>query len=116
MRKKLKRCNNIEIRRSDKHGYGVFANSNIKSDTILEECRLLFLPYRPKIETLDRYAFPWDPDNPMKADALPTGYGCLYNSSNGSTESVRVEVDEKEDIAIYIASRNIGKMINITLH
>ena len=115
MRNTLIKNENIEIRRSDKNGYGVFAKEDIKEGTILEECRLLFLPPEIRIESIDRYIFPWDPDDPMKAYALPTGFGCLYNSSNGSAESVRTVVDEDDHICVYIANQNIEKDEELTM-
>ena len=109
MRKSLIRSDKIEIRLAQKSGYGVFSKEDIEKGTILEECRLIFIPFDHKIETLDRYLWHWDSNDPMKYCALPIGYGSLYNSSEGKEPSVRVEADEDDLILIFIANKSIKK-------
>ena len=115
MRKRLIRNESIEVRRSKKNGYGVFAKDDIGEGEILEECRLIFIPLNYKVETLDRYLWGWDPDDPMRSMALPIGYGSLYNSSNGKTPSVCISADEEDQIIIFIANKNIKKNEELTM-
>jgi len=115
MRKRLIRNDSIEIRRSKKNGYGVFAKDDIQEGAILEECRLIFVPLNCKVETLDRYLWEWDTGDPMRSSALPIGYGSLYNSSNGKPPSVCCDSDIEDQIIIFIANKNIKKDEELTM-
>ena len=115
MRKRLIRSGKIEIRLSQISGYGVFAKEDIKEGTILEECRLIFIPFDHKVETLGRYLWHWDSNDPMRYCALPIGYGSLYNSSEDEEPSVRVEADEEEQILVYIANKSLKKNEELTM-
>tara|TARA_R110000824_G_scaffold30313_1_gene99923 strand:- start:76 stop:471 length:396 start_codon:yes stop_codon:yes gene_type:complete len=109
MKSHLIKNESIEIRDTKSHGYGVFAKNEIKKGEMLEECRLIFIPYGHGVEPLTRYLYPWDPDDPMRYYALPIGYGSLYNSSGDDPPSVDIEVDEKNQIIQYIANKDIKR-------
>ena len=112
MKKKLIRNVDIEVRESA-HGYGVFAKKSLKKGTILEECRLIFVPFKHKVETLHRYLYEWNTKDPMRHYALPIGYGSLYNSSEMA--SVVAKGDIKNRLFKYITTTDVKKDEELTM-
>ena len=80
----------IKVRRSTKHGYGVFTDVDIIADTIIEECMVPMQVIELGIEIMDgkefatnnntlnkyRYRGPGD-----RYYIVPTGYAMIYNHS-----------------------------------
>jgi len=81
--------NKIEVRKSNIHGYGVFATDFIKKGEILEECHLIVISHMwIGGYSEDSYVFGYpkgrlDPieksESPLMV--LPTGFGAIYNTS-----------------------------------
>ena len=76
----------IEVRKTQKKGNGVFANRDFKEGEIIEICPTIIfskLEAENHLENtkLKDYWFYWaDDDN--EAGAIPLGYGVLYNHSS----------------------------------
>lgn len=64
----------IAVKRSKTHGYGVFAEKNIKKGTIMEQC--YFILTKGGDRTLEDYYF-----DAKGKYAVFTGYGSIYNHS-----------------------------------
>jgi SET domain-containing protein len=72
----------IEIRRSNKHGRGVFARQFIPRGTVIEKVPVLVFPEKDlwsgdRVTGLYHYAFEWS----RGKVALALGYGSIYNHS-----------------------------------
>lgn len=65
---------NIAVGTSPIHGYGVFAQQDISSGSIIEESPVMLLPKVDENHPLKDYVFNWGYHS-----ALPLGYICLYN-------------------------------------
>lgn len=65
----------IFVKKSTIHGYGVFANEEIKEGAIIEECYVLTTELT--VLSLTNYLF----SNHEGVSALPLGFGCIYNHS-----------------------------------
>jgi SET domain-containing protein len=92
--------NNLLVKKSPIHGYGVFAQKNIKKGELVEDCCCLV--FDGKGEVLIDYAFAIG----RKAMVL-TGFGCLYNHADDY--NVGHELDEKNLIVRFKARRAIKK-------
>ena len=101
--------NKIEVRKSNKHGYGVFAKDFIKKGEILEECHVIPFPnyYVNEIPSLKRNAFIFPRQENYKEMVLPLGYGCIYNSS--PFPNADWETDEKRRLIIMKNIKDIEK-------
>jgi len=66
--------NKIYVKKSRKHGFGVFAGKKIKAGELIEEC--YFVTSRGGDKTLEDYYF-----DAKGKDAIMFGYGCIYNHS-----------------------------------
>jgi len=69
----------IEVKKSNIHGLGVFANNEIKYGEIIERCHYSILEKNTIDKVLWRYAFPY-PKNGDKTSVV-WGYGSIYNHS-----------------------------------
>jgi hypothetical protein len=72
----------IEVRRSNKHGRGVFARQFISRGTIIEKVPVIVFPEKDlwsegRVTRLYHYAFEWS----RGKVALALGYGSIYNHS-----------------------------------
>jgi len=94
---KLKR-RAIAVRPSTIHGYGVFAERRIPKGAVIEECPVLLQAYK-HFELVDYY-FAW-----QKQQALPLGYGLVYNHS--ARPNAATTIDTKRNLLIITADRNI---------
>ena len=112
-KEKLYKNEKIEVRKSEIHGYGVFAVSDIKKGEILEECSYLRF-----IEGIDvnflSYAFSWPKrdrhniNEEVKGAVLPFGYACIYNSSKDyETNNADWETNEETNLFVFKAVKDI---------
>ena len=90
----------LRVKKSPLHGYGVFAEEEIKPDQIIEECYIL------KSENGDPnlWDYYFDIDNKY---GLLLGYGCIYNHSD-QPNAIRT-YDEKNQLYVFTADRLIRK-------
>ena len=100
--------NNITVKKSNIHGYGVFAEKNIKKGEILEECHLVDvnLPRHPYV-----FVYPKQTNiNTMNKVNLvfPSGCGLLYNSSKNAFTSNATWVT-KDEMITFVSIRDIKK-------
>lgn len=84
---KLYYNNKIEVRKSNIHGWGVFAKENIKNNEMLEQCHWVKLN-PTKQEVLNDYMYCWPKHKRddlkrkgVKFMTIPFGNACVYNSS-----------------------------------
>lgn len=71
-------CANLQVRKSSIHGYGVFAQEDIPSGAIIEECHHLYLESSGDEESVFiDYQFTL-----FKGGSLLLGYGSIYNHSS----------------------------------
>lgn len=99
MKKKLLR-RKIIIKKSKKHGYGVFADEGIKKGNIIEECYIILT--NGKDRKLDDYYFDVD-----RKYALLTGYGIIYNHADDP--NAECVIDAKNRLATFVALKKITK-------
>ena len=94
--------NNLCVKKSPIHGYGVFAGQDFEKDDIIEECYTIFSK-NPDI-CLKNYCFGFGKSD---LSALPTGFGVIYNHS--SKPNAGYTYDEQYDITIFKAYSPIKK-------
>lgn len=104
--KKILFRNNIIVKKSSIHGYGVFAGKTIKKGEIIEECYVLIT--RGKDPALEDYNF--DANGKY---ALLTGYGIIYN--HAENENADYYIYPKRKLAVIKANRTIKKGEEITV-
>ena len=126
--RKVKMKENIYVKTSSTHGFGVFAKRNINKGEILEECPVIFLADREKYQHDDqiiRYAFRQAGCGCEECVThgsrmfLLTGYGSLYNHSekpnaflegSNTNDLEKTEVSETANrLQFIIASEDIEK-------
>lgn len=90
----------IYIKKSSKHGYGVFAGQNFKKGDLIEEC--YFIVSRGGDKGLEDYYF----DIKGKY-GLFFGYGCIYN--HDEDPNADYFINRKSKIAKIKAYRRIKK-------
>lgn len=98
----------IEVRKSNIHGWGVFAKNNIQPGETLEEVPFLIIPmskYESSSIFID-YRFNY-PRNESKYQVMPFGYAGLYNHSE--SPNAMWETDENNEIFIFKSIRQINK-------
>ena len=101
----------IEVRKSPLHGFGVFANADIKKGEILEECsyvRLYGMEENVVDVSLESYYYGW-PKNPnSKYTTIVFGYGSIYNCAKSEKKRlVDYNCDEEKDVYVFKAIKNI---------
>lgn len=104
--KKTLFVNDIIVKKSRVHGYGVFAAKAIKKGEIIEECYVLIT--RGKDRALEDYYF-----DAKGKYALLTGFGIIYNHSED--ENATYYIYPKRKLAVIKATRNIKKGEEITV-
>jgi SET domain-containing protein len=111
MKDKLFVNNKLEKRKTPiTNGYGIFANAKIKKGEMLEECH--FIPFNSQTaKGLENYCFrfPKDGDEPYICDAMPLGYGCIYNHANDEDQNADWDTDAENSLFIFEAIKDIQK-------
>tara|TARA_Y100001937_G_scaffold128103_1_gene202503 strand:- start:584 stop:1654 length:1071 start_codon:yes stop_codon:yes gene_type:complete len=110
MKEKLLKNKKIEVKQSNIHGYGVFANEDIKSGEILEECN--YTNVLGAENNLHNYAYHWPSAIQCafveEKTTMPFGYACIYNSSNSKEDAnADWECDIENDIYVFKAKKDI---------
>ena len=100
---------NVTREKSDIHGWGLFADVFICSNTMIEKCTYISIneaEYNPRI--LNRYSF----INPKgKGVVYPIGYACLLNSAFPAN----CRVDTDDNFLIITAIKDIEAGEELTL-
>lgn len=99
MKKELRR-NQLVVKKSPTHGYGVFAGKTIRKGELIEECYIILT--RGKDRALEDYYF-----DAKGKDALLTGFGIIYNHSDDDNADYKLDV--KRRLATFVAMRTIKK-------
>ena len=120
MKDVLIRNRDVEVRKSPKHGYGVFATKNLQAGDIIDECRFIYIPYGDRMESLGRYLYKveWDAGehiDPNTYWGLPIGWGSQFNSSANGDANIAHTWDKENYIMIYTAGRDINKNEELTM-
>jgi SET domain-containing protein len=107
MNKKLLKAK-IDVKRSPKHGYGVFAAETIKKGRIIEQCVLIISKGRER--ALEDYYFQVKKGKYV----ILTGCGIIYNHAD--KPNADYHFDLKRRIATFKATQTIrkGEEINIS--
>jgi uncharacterized protein len=101
MKPQLSHCK-LLVKKSPIHGYGVFADQEIQSDEMIEECHVLPIPVNNKQcnPNLNNYTF----TSPL-GDLLSLGFGSTYNHSD--QPNARFDTDEEHSLLIFYATKRI---------
>lgn len=98
----------IQLRKSDIHGWGVFAKEDIEANEVLEEIPYLILPINKGESSsllIDyRYNFPI---GDWKYQVMPMGFAAYYNHSD--SPNAGWYTDEENDIFIFVSTKLIKK-------
>lgn len=92
--------NNLIVKRSPMHGYGVFAGKDLRKGEIIEECYIIIT--KGKDKALEDYYF-----NANGKDAILTGYGIIYNHCDD--DNAEYTLNMKRRLATFKAIRPIKK-------
>ena len=92
---------NIQVKKSEIHGKGVFAVNDIKKNKIIEICNILEVKRRKVKGIFKDYVFRKN----RKKSFLALGYGSLYNHSNDNNAIVEYE----NDLLYILAVKDIKK-------
>jgi uncharacterized protein len=96
---------NVYVKRSAVHGWGVFAAKDIRKGGIIEECP--FIKTASEEENpiqIQHYLFSGETDNDC---IIILGYGCIYNHS--SRPNADYYTDEEMNIIFFEARKMIKK-------
>ena len=100
----------LEVKKSNIHGYGVFANENINKGEVLEECHFMSIPYTTvfdkKYNQILDYGFKYPIEDPSEL-AWPLGNGCIYNSSKNNNADWNLDLERR--LFIFRAIKDIKK-------
>jgi SET domain-containing protein len=108
MKKVLQHSSDIEVRKSDVHGYGVFAKNDIRTGQILEECHLLLWDKSlGHGDYMRSYRFSFPRYAKEHENCLPLGFGCIYNCSENP--NIEWKCDEENKLIIFYTIKNIKK-------
>lgn len=92
--------NKIAVKKSKRHGFGIFAEKSIKKGEKIEEC--YFILSRGKDRDLENFYFVAG-----RKYAVVLGYGSIYNHSDEPNADYTLNVSKR--IATIKASKNIKK-------
>lgn len=92
--------NNLIVKKSPMHGYGVFAGKSIRKGEIIEECYIIIT--KGKDKALEDYYF-----DAKGKDALLTGYGIIYNHCDD--DNAEYTLNLKRRLATFKAIKPIKK-------
>ncbi|OGT56655.1 MAG: hypothetical protein A3F43_04940 [Gammaproteobacteria bacterium RIFCSPHIGHO2_12_FULL_42_10] len=102
MKRKALLHNKIVVKKSKLHGYGVFADKNIRKGEKLEQCYVIVS--KGGDDGLEDYYF----DVPgRKRYALLTGFGIIYNHAESPNADYTINVTKR--VATIKATENIKK-------
>jgi len=101
MKKKVLFQNNLIVKKSRTHGYGVFAGKKIRKGEKIEEC--YFILTRGGDRRLDDYYF----YAAKRKYAIFTGFGSIYNHSNDPNADYKLNLKRK--VATITAAETIQK-------
>lgn len=94
--------NKIIVKKSSRHGFGIFAEKKIRKGEIIEEC--YFLLTRGRDDDLEDYYFVAK----KRKYALLLGYGSIYNHSDTDPNAV-YSINMTRRVATIKANRDIRK-------
>lgn len=80
--------NKIVVQKSNLHGYGVYAEKNIKKDELIEECYIIISKGGDKI--LEDFYF--DANGKY---AIFTGFGIIYNHSEEPNADYKLNIKQR---------------------
>ncbi len=105
---------NVEIRKTNDKGRGVFATKKFIAAEVIEECPIIFIDESDEINIqktiLGKYIYEWNKND----GAIILGYGSIYNHSyTPNAEYIR---DFKNNKLIYKAIKNISIDEEITVN
>lgn len=108
MKDKLFFNSKIELRKSNIHGWGVFAKDKIYLNEILEEIPFLVLPINKgdMSSLFIDYRFNF-PSGDWRYQVLPMGFACYYNHSN--SPNAGWHTDDENEIFVFTTNRDIEK-------
>jgi SET domain-containing protein len=92
--------NKIVVKKSNTHGYGVFADKKIKKGEMIEQCYMLIT--RGGDEGLEDYYFA-----AKRKYAVFLGFGCIYNHADKPNTDYNLNF--KSRVATFKAKRDIKK-------
>lgn len=100
----------IYIAPSTIHGYGVFAKTRILKGEIIEECPVIKMELDENSNcwhVLESYRFNWPcgVGKDVQYQAMPAGYGAIYNHSNNSNAAWKSSLPR--NTFLYYATRDI---------
>jgi SET domain-containing protein len=98
--KKMLFQNKIQVKKSQTHGYGVYAEKTFKKGDLIEECYIIISKGGDK--TLEDFYF-----DAQGKYAVFTGYGSIYNHSDDANADYKINV--KKRLATIKADRIIRK-------
>ena len=104
MKTELLRSDNICIRRSEVHGWGVFAKADIQAGETLEEGPFYRLGMGS--HAMESVRFYWPRDEPWECMAVPAGFSMLYNHDDEA--NANWETLEPDQIFRFFAVRDIA--------
>lgn len=99
---------NIEIKASNIHRYGVFADEVILPGEMIEECPVIVFDNMPK--EVSNYAFAWK-DGKV---AVPFGCGCVYN--HDAQPNAKFERDYVNQMLSFVAIKPIHRNEEILIN
>jgi uncharacterized protein len=104
---------NLSASKIPNAGLGVFANTQIKTDTVIETCPVLVLPVKDypllKQTKLRNYYFMWG----KNTCALCFGFGSFYNHSFEPNATYRKNTHQKIIEFVAIKDIHIGEEITV---
>lgn len=98
--------NKIVVKKSTRHGYGVFAGKSFKKGDIIEECYMIMT--RGGDKGLEDYYF-----DANGKHAIFTGFGIIYN--HAEEPNVDYHIYYKRRLVIFKANTNIKKGEELTV-
>ena len=93
------------VKKSSLHGYGVFADKNIKKGELIEECYVILCTGHDR--KLEDYYFDAD-----RRYAILTGFGVIYNHADEPNADYKIK--PSKNIINFIALKDIEKDTEIT--
>ena len=99
----------IYIDKSPIHGWGVFANTLIEENEIIEECPILNLPINKgdSSDLLIDYRFNWPQGLDFEEQVVGLGYSSLYNHSSDANAFWVSDISKRT--FKFISNRKIQK-------